>query len=158
MVNFLNFQKNATSLNLNVAKWGAGESPAKLFNTLESRRVDVLITTPGKIEGLSKLTNIQRPFRFFNHVEYCVVDEADTLMDDSWFLDTTAVIQRFARLKDLVMCSATIPREFEKSLKKGVQGGKVHHPYCDAADSQDSKTNFCEDYRCTAGSIPRLED
>lgn len=115
---FLELPENATSLNLNVAKWGAGESPAKLFNTLESRRVDVLITTPGKIEGLSKLTNIQRPFRFFNHVEYCVVDEADTLMDDSWFLDTTAVIQRFARLKDLVMCSATIPREFEKSLKK----------------------------------------
>ncbi|GEQ72222.1 hypothetical protein JCM33374_g5909 [Metschnikowia sp. JCM 33374] len=115
---FLQVPENATSLNLNVAKWGAGESHVKLFRTLESRRIDVLITTPGKIEGLSKVTNTQRPFRYFNHVDYCVIDEADTLMDDSWFVDTTAVIQRFPRLKDLVMCSATIPREFEKSLKR----------------------------------------
>ncbi|KAM9935907.1 hypothetical protein OXX80_004536 [Metschnikowia pulcherrima] len=115
---FLQMPENAAGLNLNVAKWGSGDSFGRLFGALESRRVDVLITTPGKLEGLSKLTNIERPFRFFNHVEYCVVDEADTLMDDSWFSDTTAVISRFPRLKDLIMCSATIPREFEKSLKR----------------------------------------
>ncbi|OBA24207.1 P-loop containing nucleoside triphosphate hydrolase protein [Metschnikowia bicuspidata var. bicuspidata NRRL YB-4993] len=115
---FLQEPENASGLNLNVVKWGSGESPGKLFGQLETRRVDVLVTTPGKLEGLSKLTNFQRPFRFFSHVDYCVVDEADTLMDDSWFVDTTAVLLRFPRLKDLIMCSATIPRDFEKSIKR----------------------------------------
>lgn len=114
---FLNLPENQNNLNLNVVKWGSGDSHEKLFNACKRGRVDVLVTTPAKIQGLAKLTNIPRQFRFFNFVEYCVVDEADTLMDGSWFKDTATVLLRLTKLKDLILCSATIPKDFNKSLK-----------------------------------------
>lgn len=109
---------NSSSLNLNVFKWGVGDSPNKLFNKVDSRRLDILVTTPGKIQGLNRLTNFERPFRHFNYVDYCVVDEADTLVNDSWFEETALTLQRFGKLKDLILCSATIPKEFERAIEK----------------------------------------
>lgn len=114
---FLELPENQNSLNLNVFKWGAGDSHNKLFKELENGRIDVLVTTPAKIQGLAKLNNIPRPFRMFSFVDYCVIDEADTLLDDSWFQDTAAVLQRFPKMKDLILCSATIPKDFNRSLK-----------------------------------------
>lgn len=114
---FLKLPENQNSLNLNVVKWGSGDSHEKLFNACKRGRVDMLVTTPSKIQGLAKLTNIPRQFRFFNFVDYCVVDEADTLLDGSWFKDTATVLLRLTKLKDLIMCSATIPKDFNKSLK-----------------------------------------
>lgn len=114
---FLELPEHSQDLNLRVVKWGTGDSHEKLFRTVKDARIDVLVTTPAKIQGLSKLINIPRPFRFFNFVDYCVVDEADTLMDESWIQDTKAVLQRFPKLKDLIMCSATIPKDFNKSIK-----------------------------------------
>lgn len=114
---YLSIPEHLTSLNLNVVKWGSGDSHQKLFDA-SRKRIDVLITTPAKIQGLAKLNNINRPFKLFNFVEYCVVDEADTLMDKSWIVDTTSVIRKFSRCKDLIFCSATIPKEFKKTLSK----------------------------------------
>lgn len=114
---FLQSPENSSSLNLKVVKWGAGDSHEKLFRSVESRRIDVLVTTPAKIQGLAKLNNIPRQFRFFNFVDYCVIDEADTLMDESWSHDTKMALQRFPKLKDLIMCSATIPKDFNKAIK-----------------------------------------
>lgn len=115
---FLKLPENELTLGLRVFKWGAGDSHEKLFNACKKGRIDMLITTPAKIQGLAKLTNIPRQFRLFNFVDYCVVDEADTLMDSSWFKDTLTVLLRLSKLKDLIMCSATIPKEFNKSLKQ----------------------------------------
>lgn len=116
---FLELPEQKLSLNLHVLKWGAGDPHTKLFDAANNKgRVDVLITTPGKINGLSKLTNFNRPFRFFNFTEYCVLDEADTLMDHSWLNDTMLIIRRLSKVKDLILCSATIPKEFKKTLSQ----------------------------------------
>ncbi|WPK25866.1 hypothetical protein PUMCH_003200 [Australozyma saopauloensis] len=111
-------EANASSLNLNVFKWSVGDSPSKLFNKADSRRIDVLITTPGKIQSLKRLTNYERPFKYFKFVDYCVVDEADTLVNESWFEETALTLQLFGKLKDLILCSATIPKEFEKAIQR----------------------------------------
>lgn len=114
---FLHATDQQDGLHLNVKKFGAGDSHRVLFDGIKSR-VDVLVTTPGKIQGLAKLQNVDRPFRFFTNVQYCVVDEADTLMDNSWVDDTTAVLRRLNRCKDLVFCSATIPKQFNRTLSQ----------------------------------------
>lgn len=111
------FLESKPNLGLKVFKWGSGDPPSKLFNAADNEKIDVLITTPGKLDGLSKLDNISRPFRIFKGVNYCVVDEADTLMDESWLHETSRAIEKFTALRDLILCSATIPREFEKSLQ-----------------------------------------
>lgn len=115
---FFSDPKNCSSLDLEVFKWGVGDSPSKLFNKVDQKRIDVLITTPGKIQALSRLTKFERPFRHFRFVDYCVVDEADTLVSESWFEETALTLQLFATLKDLILCSATIPKEFEKAIQK----------------------------------------
>ncbi|KAK6458166.1 ATP-dependent RNA helicase MRH4, mitochondrial [Scheffersomyces xylosifermentans] len=115
---FLSLPDQGSSLNLNILKWGSGDPHTKLFDKCLKGRVDVLVTTPGKISSLSKLQNINRPYRFFNAVEYCVLDEADTLMDQSWIETTMPVVTRLAKLKDLIICSATIPKSFQATLNK----------------------------------------
>lgn len=117
LVGFLQREDQAGSLNLNVAKWSAGDPHTRLFDMC-SKRVDVLVTTPAKVQGLAKLNSVPRPFRYINQVEYCVIDEADTLMDGSWSASTLGVVRHMPRCKDLIFCSATIPREFNKTLQK----------------------------------------
>ena len=51
-------------------------------------------------------------------MKYCVLDEADTLFDDSFEKNTTDVITHFPKLLDLILVSATIPKVFEKKLSK----------------------------------------
>lgn len=117
LASFLQREDQAESLNLNVAKWSAGDPHTRLFDMC-SKRVDVLVTTPAKVQGLAKLNNVPRPFRYINQIEYCVIDEADTLMDGSWSASTLGVVRHMPRCKDLIFCSATIPREFNKILQK----------------------------------------
>ncbi|CAK7903726.1 ATP-dependent RNA helicase Mrh4p, mitochondrial [[Candida] anglica] len=119
---FLEQPDQQHALNLNVVKWGAGDAHTKLVEASKSGRIDVLVTTPSKLISLANINKMSNPFRMFSHVEYCVIDEADTLMDKSWLLDTSAVIKRFPKCKDLVFCSATIPREFNKTLEKMFPG------------------------------------
>ncbi|RCK57739.1 ATP-dependent RNA helicase MRH4, mitochondrial [Candida viswanathii] len=115
---FLELPENK-KLGLSIMKMFQGEAPVNLFRRLESSgRVDVLVTTPGKIVGFSKLVNINLPFRVFKNLQYCVLDEADTLFDDSFEKNTTDVIVHFPKLLDLILVSATIPKVFEKKLAR----------------------------------------
>lgn len=115
---FLELPENAT-LGLSVMKLSHGDPPISLYKQLRNfGKVDVLVTTPAKITGFSKLEAIDRPFKIFKSVRYCVLDEADTLFDPSFLKDTTAVVKNFPNLLDLILVSATIPKEFEKTLAR----------------------------------------
>lgn len=117
MASFIEYEQGrSNNLNLHVAKWGTGEPHTKLFHEAHHRRIDILVTTPSKIQSLAKLENVEKPFRLFSGVRYCVLDEADTLLDHSWEWDTKKALQRFSQLRDLIMCSATIPRDFNKTI------------------------------------------
>lgn len=123
---FLKLPEQRTALNLNVLKWGAGDPHTKLFDAVNSSMIDVLVTTPLKLLSLSNINKLtSSPFKVLNHVTYAVVDEADTLMDKSWLMDTSNVIKRIPRCKDLVFCSATIPREFNKTLLRMFPGERL---------------------------------
>lgn len=113
------FTDHQPTLGLSLFKWGAGVPHTKMFSRLQKKgRIDVLVTTPSKITGLSKLTNVNRPFKYFSQVRYCVADEADTLFDRLWSQDTTNVVTHMHNLEMLVLCSATIPKSFKESLTK----------------------------------------
>ncbi|EDK46665.1 conserved hypothetical protein [Lodderomyces elongisporus NRRL YB-4239] len=113
---FLNLPEHHT-LGLSIAKLSHGDAPINVYKQLRNRgKIDILITTPGKITSFSKLESIDRPFKIFKSIRYCVIDEADTLFDDSFLKDTTAVVKNFPKLLDLILVSATIPKEFEKTL------------------------------------------
>lgn len=123
---FFGMPENQENLNLNVMQWGAGDSHKKLFDAVKQRRIDVLVTTPAKFSSLGQLKDVLRPFSIFNFTEQIVVDEADSLLEKSWITDTLTVLQKCPRTRDLILCSATIPKEFEKSLKEIAKDDTIH--------------------------------
>lgn len=81
-----------------------------------TKRTDILITTPDRFLNMFKDPVVAKGH--LSHCKFAVVDEADTLMDESFCESTHAAIQLMTNLKDLVFCSATIPRSFDRLMKK----------------------------------------
>lgn len=113
--NFLELPDNRCSLNIKSYKWSSGDPPTALFNA-EENGVDVLVTTPAKLSSLRNLRNFSLPFSVLQSVESCVIDEADTLLDRSWFDDTTFVLQKLSTCRDLIFCSATVSKDFQQTI------------------------------------------
>lgn len=104
-------------LGLRTHKWASGSSYHEFLESLKNR-IDILVTTPGKILSLFKIKMIHRPDRILSRVKFLVMDEADTLMDQSWVEDSYQVIKHMTNANHLVFCSATIPAEFEKTMNR----------------------------------------
>lgn len=109
--------KTEASLGLNTYKWGAG-SPYTEFLDKVKNRIDILVTTPAKLLSLFNIRMISRADRLLSQVKFVVLDEADTLMDQSWVEDTHHAIRKMPNASHIVFCSATIPNEFNKTLDR----------------------------------------
>ncbi len=106
------------SLGLHVFTYGeSGNNFRQFFERLDNR-IDILITTPSKLNALANLNAFKNSAKSFNGCSFFVVDEADTLLDDSWFTETYHAIQKAPRITDLVFCSATIPNGFLNVTEK----------------------------------------
>ena len=111
-------------LGFHTFKWDIYTTYPNLIENIR-RRIDILVTTPSKLLTLFNIKQLSRPERILNHVKFLVIDEADTLMDPSWILETQRVIRHLHELNHLVFCSATIPNEFNKTLQE-------FYPSCEA--------------------------
>ncbi|OWB63103.1 hypothetical protein B5S29_g4059 [[Candida] boidinii] len=107
----------AGDLNLKPYKW---DTNSNFKDFIEHFRggIDILVTTPGKLLSLTRYDSISNPRMILGSTRYCVVDEADTLMDGSWIEDTYGVAKLMTGLHHLVFVSATIPSEFNKTISK----------------------------------------
>lgn len=83
----------------------------RVFN---SAGVDVIVSTPALLASIVETS----PW-ILGQVSHLVVDEADSLFDRSFASSTSAIIDR-ARpsVKQLIFCSATIPRSLDNYLRK----------------------------------------
>lgn len=91
-------------------------SPKSISETL-NRRIDVLVTTPDKF--LNTFKNESQARGRFKYCKSIVIDEADTLMDESFVESTQKVLSTASpSLVDLVFCSATIPKRFDRVLEQ----------------------------------------
>lgn len=79
-----------------------------------TKRTDVLISTPDK---MLRVFEQYPPERFLEPCKFIVVDEADSLMDESFIASTQKAIQLATNIEKLVFCSATIPRKFDRSMR-----------------------------------------
>ena len=108
----------------NVFKWDNETHYGDLLDNIK-QNIDILVTTPNKLMSIYNIKMISRPDRILSNVEFCVMDEADTLMDQSWLNMTLRCIRRFKNMNHLVLCSDTIPNEFYKTLIKFFPNIKV---------------------------------
>ncbi|KAK1751823.1 P-loop containing nucleoside triphosphate hydrolase protein [Echria macrotheca] len=96
-----------------VRRVSADMDPLVIRNKLYSPLgVDVVVATPHLLASMAR----SDPF-ILSRVTHLVIDEADSLLDRSFAPETTAIVDRaMPTLKQLVLCSATIPRRLDSYL------------------------------------------
>ena len=76
--------------------------------------IDVLISTPHLLASISESDP-----NILSRVSHLIIDEADSLLDRSFAPSTSTVIDKATpSLKQLILCSATIPRSLDSYLRK----------------------------------------
>lgn len=76
--------------------------------------IDILVSTPHLLSSIVK-TNPE----VLSKVKHLVFDEADSLMDKSFLPITLPILERSRpSLKQLILCSATIPRSMDSYLRR----------------------------------------
>lgn len=98
---------------LKVRPLSANYDPAKILNNLYSHGgIDMLVATPNLLARMAdKDPNI------LARVHHLIIDEADSLFDRSFSPETSKIVDRaMPSLKQLVLCSATIPRRLDNYL------------------------------------------
>jgi ATP-dependent RNA helicase MRH4 len=76
--------------------------------------IDVLISTPHLLASIAESDP-----NILSRVTHLIIDEADSLMDRGFAPLTSAIIDRSTpSLKQLILCSATIPRSLDTYLRK----------------------------------------
>ena len=82
----------------------------RLFTTVG---IDVVVATPHLLASIAE----SEP-NILSRVTHIVIDEADSLLDRSFAPSTSAIIDKATpSLKQLILCSATIPRSLDSYLK-----------------------------------------
>ena len=89
-------------------------SPKVIRNRLFSDTgVDLVISTPHLLSSIAEAEG-----NVLSRVSHLVIDEADSLLDRSFTPATTAIIDRATpSLRQLILCSATIPRTLDTYLR-----------------------------------------
>jgi ATP-dependent RNA helicase MRH4 len=83
-------------------------------NLFSPNGIDILVSTPHLLSTIA-----EKEPNVLSRVSHIIVDEADSLLDRSFSPMTTAIIDKAASsLKQLVLCSATIPRSLDSFLRK----------------------------------------
>jgi len=91
----------------------ANLDPLKLRNNLYNPLgVDLIVATPHLLASIAE----SDPY-VLSRVTHLIIDEADSLLDRSFAPETTAIVDRaMPTLRQLVLCSATIPKRLDNYL------------------------------------------
>nr|CAH7752991.1 unnamed protein product [Callosobruchus chinensis] len=105
-----------------------GGGTKKMMMNPEFEEVDLLVATPGVLSKLSTVGIYK-----LDEVAHTVLDEADTLMDDSFLEKLTVLVNRVSQ-SQMILVTATLPRKLPDTLKpledslKYVISPKIHKP------------------------------
>ena len=90
-------------------------SPTVIRNRLfNPNGIDIVVSTPHLLSSIA-----EKDPNILSRVTHIVVDEADSLLDRSFSSTTTSLVDRATpTLKQLILCSATIPRSLDTFLDK----------------------------------------
>lgn len=90
-------------------------TPRRIKNVLfNPAGIDVLVSTPHLLVSIAKT----EPY-VLSRVSRLILDEADSLLDRSFAPTTMEIVEKTApSLKQLILCSATIPRSFDSFLRR----------------------------------------
>ncbi|KAK7207406.1 P-loop containing nucleoside triphosphate hydrolase protein [Myxozyma melibiosi] len=91
------------------------ETSRETANNIRGKQIDILVTTPIPLIRLMELPNSGD---LLENCRKIFIDEADSLMDRSFKEQTMKIINAPPRLEKAVFCSATIPKSFDRTLRR----------------------------------------
>jgi Superfamily II DNA and RNA helicases len=77
------------------------------------RKVNIVVATPGRL-----LDILDRKLLSLNTIKYLVFDEADRMLDMGFMPDVERILRRIPQQKQIMMFSATVPKEITELSKK----------------------------------------
>ena len=105
-----NYAKYLPKVNI-VAVYG-GASIEEQARSLK-KGVQIIVATPGRMQDM-----IRRNFVDISHINYCVLDEADEMLNMGFYEDITAILSHTPQEKSTWLFSATMPNEVAKIARK----------------------------------------
>ncbi|KAB8772379.1 hypothetical protein FH972_026668 [Carpinus fangiana] len=109
------FKSFSHTVKMRVAMLSSAYSATVIRNRLFAPSgVDVVISTPHLLSNIADADP-----NVLSRVTHLIIDEADSLLDKSFTPLTTSILDRAEpSLKQLILCSATIPRSLDSALRK----------------------------------------
>ena len=109
------------SIKYRSAHFSSNNSPTFIWKSLfNPNGMDIVVSTPHLIGSIA-----QKEPNILSRVQYLVLDEADSLLDRSFAEASVKIIDRAApSLKQLILCSATIPNSLDKFIDKNFPDAK----------------------------------
>ena len=105
-----NYAKYLPKVNV-VAVYG-GASIEEQARSLK-KGAQIIVATPGRMQDM-----IRRNFVDISHIHYCVLDEADEMLNMGFYEDITAILSHTPQEKSTWLFSATMPNEVAKIARK----------------------------------------
>ncbi len=105
-----NYAKYLPKVNV-VAVYG-GASIEEQARSLK-KGAQIIVATPGRMQDM-----IRRNFVDITHINYCVLDEADEMLNMGFYEDITAILSHTPQEKSTWLFSATMPNEVAKIARK----------------------------------------
>ncbi|MCH4822927.1 DEAD/DEAH box helicase [Gramella lutea] len=105
-----NYSKYKKSLNV-VAVYG-GASITDQARSIE-RGAQIIVATPGRMQDM-----IRRKLANISSIGYCVLDEADEMLNMGFYEDIKSILSHTPKEKKTWLFSATMPKEVSKIAKK----------------------------------------
>lgn len=105
-----NYAKYLPKVNV-VAVYG-GASIEEQARSLK-KGAQIIVATPGRMQDM-----IRRNFVDISHINYCVLDEADEMLNMGFYEDITAILSHTSQEKSTWLFSATMPNEVAKIARK----------------------------------------
>lgn len=109
------------SIKYKSTNFSSNNSPTFIYKSLfNPNGIDIVVSTPHLIGSIA-----QKEPSILSRVQYLVLDEADSLLDRSFAEASVNIIDRSApSLKQLILCSATIPNSLDRFIDKNFPDAK----------------------------------
>lgn len=113
-------QKFSKNLKIKSTSIFGGTAYEKQIQELRKNKPAIVVGTPGRVLDL-----IKKGILKVNEAQYCILDEADEMLNMGFFDDVQAILSETQTRKQLVMFSATMPSGILKIIKKSFSEPRI---------------------------------
>jgi len=115
-----------------------GGSPYnKQIKALKDDRPQIVVGTPGRTIDL-----INKGILKLNNAEYCILDEADEMLNMGFFEDVETILEMFNEKRKMVMFSATMPKQILKLIDKSFNEYRLVKTKAKSLSNNDIEQRF----------------